>query len=116
MGRPSTREKKLKDGWYIEVRNKGARSGIKLRRESLAEMEEAVKSYTLSKDIIILGESKNGKWVEKELAKKKAKEAARAKKEKAKKEKAAADKIKKEALKAEKLKAKEEAAKAKAKK
>lgn len=102
MGRPSTREKKLKDGFYIEVRNKGSRSGIKLRRETVEEMHEAVESYTLSKDIVVLGESANGKWVEKELAKKKAKEAARAKKEKAKKEKLIADKLKKEQAKAAK--------------
>lgn len=111
MGRPSTREKKLKDGFYIEVRNKGARSGIKLRRESLEEMQDAVESYSRSKDIIMLGESKNGKWVDKEKAKKKAKEAARAKKEKAKKEKLAADKLKREEAKAEKAAAKVAAAK-----
>ena len=116
MGRPSTREKKLKDGWYIEVRNKGSRSGIKLRRESLAEMNEAIESYSVAKDIIVHGESLNGKWVAKELAKKKAKEAARAKKEKAKKEKAAADKIKKDILKAEKAAAKEAEKAAKTKK
>jgi len=110
MGRPSTREKKLKDGFYIEVRNKGSRSGIKLRRETKEEMEQTVIDYSRSKDIVVLGESLNGKWVDKENAKKKAKEAARAKKEKAKKEKAAADKIKKEQAKAEK-----EAAKAAAK-
>ena len=115
MGRPSTREKKLKDGFYIEVRNKGARSGIKLRRESLEEMKEAVESYSRSKDIVLLGESKNGKWVDKEKAKKKAKDAARAKKEKAKKEKMAADKLKKEAAKAEREKLKAEAKLAKEK-
>lgn len=112
MGRPSTREKKLKDGFYIEVRNKGSRSGIKLRRESLEEMQEAIEDYSKSKDIIIHGESLNGKWVEKELAKKKAREAAKAKKAKAKAEKLAAEKIKKEEEKAKKLAAKE-AAKAK---
>jgi len=116
MGRPSTREKKLKDGFYIEVRNKGARSGIKLRRESLEEMKEAVESYSRSKDIVVLGESKNGKWVDKEKAKKKAREAAKAKKAKAKAEKLAADKIIREEVKAEKAKLKAEKAKAKAKK
>ena len=32
MGRPPTRQKELKDGWYVEVRNKGSKTGIKIRR------------------------------------------------------------------------------------
>lgn len=66
MGRPSTREKKLKDGFYIEVRNKGSKSGIKLRRESIEEMDKTILEYEKSKDIVILGESRNGKWMGKE--------------------------------------------------
>ena len=42
MGRPPTKPTKLKDGWYIEVRNKGSKSGIKIRKESLNEMDIAV--------------------------------------------------------------------------
>lgn len=72
MGRPSTREKKLKDGFYIEVRNKGSKTGIKLRRETQEEMEQTVLDYERSKDIVVLGESKNGKWVN-DLVKKKKK-------------------------------------------
>ncbi|MGB0884799.1 MAG: hypothetical protein ACPGVH_00995 [Chitinophagales bacterium] len=77
MGRPSTREKKLKDGYYIEVRNKGSKSGIKIRRDSVEEMNQAVEDYSRSKDIVVLGESKNGKWVAKEAEKKKKKLAAK---------------------------------------
>ncbi|MCF6279403.1 MAG: hypothetical protein L3J14_03565 [Flavobacteriaceae bacterium] len=65
MGRPATRPAKLKDGFYIEVRNKGARSGIKIRRDNRADMLEAVKDYRKLKDITILGESVNDKFVEK---------------------------------------------------
>jgi len=65
MGRPATRPAKLKDGFYIEVRNKGARSGIKIRRDNRADMLEAVKDYRRLKDITILGESVNDKFVEK---------------------------------------------------
>ena len=72
MGRPSTREKKLKDGFYIEVRNKGSKTGIKLRRETQEEMEQTVLDNERSKDIVVLGESKNGKWVN-DLVKKKKK-------------------------------------------
>jgi len=34
MGRPPTRPKKLKDGFYIEIRNKGSKTGIKIRRDT----------------------------------------------------------------------------------
>lgn len=65
MGRPATRPTKLKDGFYIEVRNKGARSGIKIRRDNRADMLDAVSEYRRTKDIVILGESINDKFVEK---------------------------------------------------
>lgn len=77
MGRPPTRPKKLKDGWYVEVRNTGTRTGIKLRRDDEIGMMQAVEEYGKSKDVIILGESKNGKWVNEEKAKKAAKKAAK---------------------------------------
>ena len=63
MGRPPTRPKKLKDGYYIEVRNTGSNSGIKIRRDTEVEMKIAVMDYEKSKDVIILGESVNGKFV-----------------------------------------------------
>lgn len=65
MGRPATRPAKLRDGFYIEVRNKGAKTGIKIRRDNRAAMLEAVSEYRRIKDITILGESKNDKWLEK---------------------------------------------------
>ena len=68
MGRPPTRPAKLRDGFYIEVRNKGAKSGIKIRRDNKVAMLEAVDEYKRIKEIIILGESKNDKWVEKPKA------------------------------------------------
>jgi hypothetical protein len=63
MGRPPTRPAKLKDGFYIEVRNKGSKSGVKMRRDSLEEMKQMIEKYEKSKEVIIFGESKNGKWV-----------------------------------------------------
>jgi hypothetical protein len=65
MGRPATRPAKLRDGFYIEVRNKGAKNGIKIRRDDRAAMLDAVSEYRRIKDITILGESVNDKWVEK---------------------------------------------------
>lgn len=63
MGRPPTRAKKLRDGFYIEIHNKGSKSGIKIIRKSEEEMNLAIQEYKKSKEVTILGESKNGKWV-----------------------------------------------------
>ena len=63
MGRPPTKPIVLKDGWYIEVRNKGSRSGVKLRRDNEAEMKQAIIDFQKSKDVIVLGETKSGKWM-----------------------------------------------------
>ncbi len=66
MGRPPTRPKELKDGFYIEIRNIGSHSGIKIRRDNKKEMLSAIKEYERIKDIIVLGEFKNGKMVDEE--------------------------------------------------
>jgi hypothetical protein len=65
MGRPPTRAKEYRDGFYIEVRNKGSLTGIKIIRKSKDEMMLAIKEYEKTKEVIILGESKNGKWANK---------------------------------------------------
>lgn len=64
MGRPPILPKKKKDGYYLEIRNKGAKSGIIIIRDSEREMMQAVKQYENTKDVIILGEHRNGKRVE----------------------------------------------------
>ncbi len=61
MGRPSTKPKDLKDGFYIEIRNKGSKKGIKIRRENKEQMLAAIKEYERNKDVIVLGEVVNGK-------------------------------------------------------
>ncbi len=63
MGRPPTRPKKLRDGFYIEIRNKGSKTGIKIRRDTKEQMLSAVEEYKKIKDVIALGEYKNGKMV-----------------------------------------------------
>ena len=63
MGRPSTRPKKLKDGFYIEVKAKGSDGTIKIRRDTKEEALEALEHYKKSKNVENLGEMKNGKWV-----------------------------------------------------
>jgi hypothetical protein len=61
MGRPSTKPKDLRDGYYIEVRNKNQRSGIKIRRDTEKQLILAIDEYKESKEVIVLGRSVNGK-------------------------------------------------------
>jgi hypothetical protein len=75
MGRPPVLPKKKKDGFWLEIRNKGANSGIVIIRDSHQAMMQAVKQYENTKDVIILGEHKNGKRVD-DGGKKKVKSAA----------------------------------------
>ena len=63
IGRPATKEKKLKDGWYIRVSNRGMSTGIKIWSKSEEDMKRAIKRYERSKDITILGQSVNGKFI-----------------------------------------------------
>jgi len=63
MGRPATKPAELRDGYYIEIRNKNSSTGVKIRRDSNDQMLRAAKEYERSKDVIILGKFKNGKQV-----------------------------------------------------
>ena len=73
MGRPPTLPLKKKDGWYLEIRNKGAKTGTVLIRESEEAMLLAAKMYQKPKDVILLGEHRNGKPVDNSEKKKKKK-------------------------------------------
>ena len=61
MARPVTREIKLKRGFYIEVRQKGEKKGIKIRRDTYEQIQQAKESYEKNYDVKYLGEVKNGK-------------------------------------------------------
>ena len=119
MGRPPTRPKRLKDGFYIEVRSKGTNSGMKIRSDSKDEMQKAADFYSRNKEVIILGEHKDDVWMnEKAVADKlkQDKKAQKAKeKEKVKSEKAAT-KPKKEEKPKKEVKPKKAAKSAKKKK
>ena len=65
MGRPATRPGKLKDGFYIEIINKGAKKGIKIFRDTERLMLLAIDEYRKTKDIVVLGESVNNKFITK---------------------------------------------------
>jgi hypothetical protein len=62
MGRPSTKPKDLRDGYYIEVRNRNKNSGVKIRRDTVEQLKLAIEEYKSSKDVIVLGKSTNGKF------------------------------------------------------
>lgn len=65
MGRPPILPKKKKDGFYIEIKNKGAKSGgIIIIRDTEVAMMQAVRQYQGTKDVTILGEHRHGKKVE----------------------------------------------------
>lgn len=61
MGRPSTKPTDLKDGYYIEVRNKNQKSGIKIRRDTESQLLMAIDEYKENKEVVILGKQENGK-------------------------------------------------------
>jgi len=73
MARPSTRGVKLKNGFYIEVRNKGAHSGVKIRRDSYETAQLAFDIYSKMHDVHYIGEIENGKVVDGKKDKKKKK-------------------------------------------
>ncbi len=62
-GRYSVQPVKLKNGFYIEVCNIGVKKGMKIRSESQKAMENAASLYAGYKEVIIIGEYKNGEPV-----------------------------------------------------
>jgi hypothetical protein len=71
MGRPSTKPKKLKDGFYLEVKNQGAKSGIKIRRDTYDEMMLAKKNFERTKEVKVLGEVVDDTFVDEKKKKRK---------------------------------------------
>jgi hypothetical protein len=59
-GRPRTGQIQLRDGFYIEVCNKGMKKGVKIRSDSKKAMEDAAGYYEKYKEVIILGEYNGG--------------------------------------------------------
>ena len=62
MGRPATKPKKLRDGYYIEIKNKNQKSGgIKIHRDNIKELVIAIQEYEKTKEVTVLGKLENGK-------------------------------------------------------
>ncbi len=62
MGRPATKPAKLRDGFYIQVKNQGG-TGVLVRRDTKEQMVLAAEDYSRTKQVSILGEMKNDKWI-----------------------------------------------------
>ncbi|MBV6646196.1 MAG: hypothetical protein KI790_12145 [Cyclobacteriaceae bacterium] len=69
MGRPATTPVSLRDGYYIELRHKGEKRGIKLRRESIEQVQASIRKYNKSYDVHYIGLIKKGKVVDDKLPK-----------------------------------------------
>lgn len=65
MGRPATKPTELRDGFYIEIRNRGSKAGVKIRRDTKEQMLRAIKEYEQSKDVVVIGEISKGKVLDK---------------------------------------------------
>lgn len=62
MGRPPTKPARLRDGFYIEVKNSGS-GGVRIRRDTKEQMLIAAEDYGKNKQVVILGEMRNDKWI-----------------------------------------------------
>ena len=62
MGRPATKPAKLRDGFYIQVKNQGG-TGVLVRRDTKEQMVLAAEDYSRTKVVNVLGEMKNDKWI-----------------------------------------------------
>jgi hypothetical protein len=59
-GRPRVGQIQLKNGFYIEVCTKGSTKGVKIWSGTQQSMEEAAVVYSKGKDVLILGEYRDG--------------------------------------------------------
>jgi hypothetical protein len=60
-GPSSKKAKTLRNGFYIEIRNKNSNAVVKIRRDNKHQMLFAAKNYGRNKKGILFGEIKNGK-------------------------------------------------------
>ena len=57
-GRPATKSVELKKGFYIELKTKSSNTPVKIRRETKAEIDLAIRQYEKSKIVTYLGQVK----------------------------------------------------------
>ena len=65
MGRPATRPVKLREGFYIEIMQKGDQKGIKIRRDTYEQIKQAINMYDSFYVVKYLGRLEKGVFHEK---------------------------------------------------
>jgi hypothetical protein len=63
MGRPATKPARLRDGFYLEIKNSGS-GAVFIRRDTREQMLIAAEEYKRNKQVNVLGEHKNDKWLD----------------------------------------------------
>jgi hypothetical protein len=71
MARPPTRSVNLKDGYYIELRRSGENKGMKVHRDTMEEIERAIKKYESVYQVVFIGKVEKGKVVDETASSKK---------------------------------------------
>ena len=64
MARPATKSVNLKDGYYIELRRSGENKGMKVHRDTMEEIDRAIKKYEPVYNVVFLGRVEGGKIVD----------------------------------------------------
>ena len=64
MARPATKSVNLKDGYYIELRRSGENKGRKVHRDTMEEIDRAIKKYEPVYNVVFLGKVEGGKIVD----------------------------------------------------
>ena len=71
MGRPPTKPARLKNGFYVGVKNKGMASPVMMYSPTREGMMLIAQRYGVfpEKEVVVMGEHKNDKWVDQEQPK-----------------------------------------------
>ena len=69
MARPATRSVNLKDGFYIELRRSGENKGMKVHRDTMEEIDLAIKKYESVYNVVFIGKVVKGKVIDEKTGK-----------------------------------------------
>lgn len=62
-GRPSTRQKKLKNGYYMSISNSNSSKPVRIMRESFEEMKLVEENFR-NRDFKYIGQVKDNIWLD----------------------------------------------------
>jgi hypothetical protein len=63
QGRPSLKPKRLKNGFYVEVKTPGSGMKVMMYSANREGMLEIARRYGQIKEVTIMGEHRNDKWI-----------------------------------------------------